>query len=309
MHFKVIYTGIDHPNHINALDKFALGMQANGDTVECHEALNREPDGYVIFGSWKNRDQPHHNAKRAVVASGKPFVVIETPIFGRKPVNVFVQDDCFRVGLNGFLNNRGAFVKDKPRIWNDETAEAWDPSRKDMMCERLGVELSRDQNTQGPIILALQLPGDASLEGQDISEWFERWVHTLKGETEKFVRFPQLPREYDKSVLQKAVDSGWRLQQGSHENLVSTLKKCRLSISYSSGFGVDSIIAGTPAITDSDASFAWEISHKAKDGMQNPYFPSFDQRQNWLSRLAYHQWFVEEMESGACWAHLKSLMN
>ena len=103
MHLKVIYTGIDHPNHINALDKFALGIKANGDTVECHEALNKEPDAYVIFGSWKNRDQPHHNAKRAVVASGKPFIVIETPIFGRKVTHLSKVKILALGSKNGYI--------------------------------------------------------------------------------------------------------------------------------------------------------------------------------------------------------------
>ena len=56
MHVKIIYTGIDHPNHIKALDKFAMGVKTSGDTIEGEHPSQQEPDCYVIFGSWKDRE-------------------------------------------------------------------------------------------------------------------------------------------------------------------------------------------------------------------------------------------------------------
>ena len=300
MHVKIIYTGIDHPNHVKALDKFALGIKQNGDTYDAEYPTEQEPDCYVIFGSWKDRDQPHHNAKREVVQSGKPFVVIETPIFGRKPVQNHISDDCFRVGLNGFLNYRGKFVPDGFQP---------DANRLGMMCERLDVEIVDEQNKKGPIVLALQLPGDASLEGQDINKWFADWVEKMLLIEDKVVRFPQLPREYDRTVLDRACDTGWKLQQGDYRSLQPTLRGSRLTISYSSGFGTDSIIAGTPAIVDSEASFAYDVAHKDIMDLHSPFFPSTEDRIRWLSRLAYHQWFMDEFESGECWRHIKALMD
>lgn len=299
MNVELVYTGIDHPNHIAALDAFALGIEANGDTV-----VTEDPDLYVIFGSWKDRDQPHHNAKRAVVESGQPFVVIETPIFGRKPVKDYIQDDCFRVGLNGFLANTGKFVPD-----NFEP----DTDRLDMMVERLGVKvepLKGPQHNRGPVVLALQLPGDASLQGQDISQWFSGWVDRLAlMHDDKICRFPQLPRDYDRSALNKADDAGWRFQQGSFDDLFDTIKLARLTVSFSSGFGVDSLIAGTPCIVDSPASFAYEISNRGlHPNFSKPHYVTEEERTKWLSKLAYHQWFIDEMESGECWNHIKNLM-
>ena len=298
MKLQIIYTGIDHPNHIKALDAFAEGIKAGGDEV----VTTGNVDGYVIFGSWKDRDQPHHNAKRQVVHSGKPFVVIETPIFGRKPVKDHISDDCFRVGVNGFLNNRGTFL---PKDFE------CNGNRLGMMSERLGVEIKpmRKRNSNAPIVLALQLPGDASLEGQDINQWFKGWVDDLNLiELDKICRFPQLPREYDRTVLDYASDHGWKFQQGEYNNLQSTFDAARFTISYSSGFGTDSLIAGCPAIVDSDASFAYELAHHGMKNIHNVYMPQDILRDQWLSRLAYHQWFIDEMESGECWKHLKTMM-
>jgi len=301
MHVQIVYTGIDHPNHIKALDKFALGIQANGDTYAGEYPSLQEPDCYVIFGSWKDRDQPHHNAKREVVASGKPFICIETPIFGRKPVKDYIQDDCFRVGLNGFLNNRAKFVPEG--FYPDN-------NRLGMMAERLKVDIQpmRKPNSN-MILLALQLPGDASLEGQDINEWFRGWVDALEGvNMQKVCRFPQLPRDYNREILDYAEESGWTFQEGTWSNLHHTIMHARFTISFSSGFGVDSLIAGTPCVVDSDASFAYELAHKGKKNLHNVYMPQDILREQWLSRLAYHQWFLDEMESGECWKHLKSMM-
>lgn len=301
MHVKIIYTGIDHPNHIKALDKFAMGVKTSGDTIEGEYPSEQEPDCYVIFGSWKDRDQPHHNAKREVVASGKPFICIETPIFGRKPVKDYIQDDCFRVGLNGFLNNRAKFVPD---------GFYPDGNRLGMMAERLKVDIKpMKKPNSNMILLALQLPGDASLEGQDINEWFRGWVDTLIGvNMQKVCRFPQLPRDYNREILEYAEENGWTFQEGSWSNLHHTILHARFTISFSSGFGVDSLINGVPCVVDSDASFAYELAHKGKKNLHNVYMPQDILRDQWLSRLAYHQWFLDEMESGECWKHLKSMM-
>jgi len=299
MKLQIIYTGIDHPNHIKALDLFAEGIERSGDQV----VTDGSPDAYVIFGSWKDRDQPHHNAKRAVVHSGKPFVVIETPIFGRKPVKDHISDDCFRVGVNGFLNNRGMFLPN-----NFEC----DGNRLGMMSERLGVDIKpmRKRNANAPIVLALQLPGDASLEGTNINEWFKGWVDDLDMiSLDKICRFPQLPREYDRTILDYASDHGWRFQQGDYRSLQSTFDEARFTISYSSGFGTDSLIAGCPAVVDSDASFAFELAHHGMKNIHDVYMPQDIYRDQWLMRLAYHQWFMEEFEDGTCWKHIRKIID
>lgn len=299
---QIVYTGIDHPNHIKALDSFARGVSARGDKVLGEYPSSLSPDCYVIFGSWKDRDQPHHNAKRAVVNSGKPFVVIETPIFGRKPVKDHIEDDCFRVGVNGFLHNRGRFI---PKDFE------CDGNRLGMMSERLHVDIKpmRYRKENAPIILALQLPGDASLEGRDINQWFKSWVDGLEFiSLKKICRFPQLPREYDRSILDYACDKGWEFQQGTYDNLQSTFDMARFTISYSSGFGTDSLIAGCPAVVDSDASFAYGLAHHGMKNLSRVYMPQEIYRDQWLTRLAYHQWFIDEMESGVCWDHIKTLL-
>ena len=299
MKLQIIYTGIDHPNHIKALDLFAEGVERNGDQV----VTEGSPDAYVIFGSWKDRDQPHHNAKRAVVNSGKPFICIETPIFGRKPVKDHISDDCFRVGVDGFLNNRGAFL---PRDFN------CDGNRLGMMSERLGVDIKpmRKRNAKAPIVLALQLPGDASLEGTNINEWFKSCVDNLDMiSLDKICRFPQLPREYDRTILDYASDHGWRFQQGDYRNLQTTFDEARYTISYSSGYGTDSLNAGCPAIVDSDASFAYELGHRGMKNIHDVYMPQDIYRDQWLMRLAYHQWFMDEFENGTCWTHIRKILD
>ena len=204
--------------------------------------------------------------------------------------------------MNGFLNNRAKFIPNGFEC---------DGNRLGMMSERLSVEIKpmRHRNANAPIVLALQLPGDASLEGKDISQWFKSWIDNLDMiNLEKVCRFPQLPREYDRTVLDYASDHGWKFQQGDYRNLQETFDFARFTISYSSGFGTDSLIAGCPAVVDSDASFAYELAHHGMKNIHNVYMPQDIYRDQWLSRLAYHQWFMDEMESGECWKHLKTMM-
>lgn len=302
MHVRIVSTGIRHPQHLKALNLFSEGVERSGDRCDFADGLDDSPDVFVLLGSWKDDEQTHSRAKRTVVLSGRPFIVVETPIFGRGAVKRYMADDCFRVGLNGFLNNRGRFVREGFQC---------DRNRLDMMCERLGVVVRpmRGLNLNAPIVLALQQPGDASLEGRDLSRWLEQCVDALPAlRCEKIIRFPQIRGGCDQAALDHAERKGWSFQQGRYDNLQQTLAMAGVTVSYSSGFGVDSLIAGCPAVVESNASFAHDIAGHEVSNLANTRIPSVVERDKWLCRLAYHQWFLDEFESGECWRHLRALM-
>jgi len=73
-------------------------------------------DVAVIFGSWKDRPSTWHKCKNKIVSSGKPFVVIETPLIGRGPVTDILQDSWYRIGVNGFLADTGRFYRQNKNL-------------------------------------------------------------------------------------------------------------------------------------------------------------------------------------------------
>jgi len=294
---KVFLKSANHDRFKQTLISFAEGVARSGDVVTLSEADHYEEcDCAIIFGSWKDRNSSWHKVKRDVVSKAKNFIVLETPILGRKKVDEIMTDTWYRIGLNGFLNNTGNFNnKNRP-------GDRWRKIQKE-----LGVEvLPWTDNKDGPIILALQLPGDASLSGLDINKWAYNRVISIRNISKNpiIVRTPQLQRQFDlPKIIGNVGDIS--VQQGTKENLIPTLRDAYCSVSYSSGLGVDSVLAGCPTVAWSPANFAYDISSKFISNINSVHKPD---RSNWLHDLSYCQWNVEEISWGLPWEHLKPLL-
>lgn len=74
------------------------------------------------------------------------------------------------------------------------------------------------------------------------------------------------------------------------------------TISFSSNASIEAIVNGIPSIAMSRLSPAYEATSNRLEDYANPKI--FDRKQ-WLQKLAYTQWTVNEMESGECWNHLR----
>ena len=257
-------------------------------------------DVAVIFGSWKDRNVPWHNCKRKIVESGKPFVCIETPLIGRGPVTDILNDEWFRIGVNGFLADTGRFYREN---------YAYPSDRWNKISKELNVDLLPWKNNGDYVIVALQLPGDASLRGIDISKWAVGATTELRQYTDRpiIVRTPQLDREFDReSILRIKSMKGVSLQQGTRDNLFKTLDNAYATVTYSSGLGIDSVIRGTPTIAVDPGNFAYWLGNNKLSQIEN-ITRSID-REQWLYNLSYAQWSLEEIKNGDAWAHISKFL-
>lgn len=254
----------------------------------------------VIFGSWKDRDVPWHNCKRRIVESNKPFVCIETPLIGRGRVTNILNDQWFRIGVNGFLADTGRFYRE---------SYAYSPDRWNKISKELNVELLPWKKDGDYIVVALQLPGDASLRGKDISKWAVETTVELRQYTDRpiIVRTPQLDREFDKeSILHIKSMKGVSLQQGTRENLFSTIDNAYATVTYSSGFAIDSVIRGTPTIAVDPGNFAYSLGNNKLSQIEN--LLRSEDRNQWLYNLSHAQWSQEEIKNGDAWYHISQFL-
>jgi hypothetical protein len=76
-------------------------------------------------------------------------------------------------------------------------------------------------------------------------------------------------------------------------------------VSFSSGSAVDAALAGVPSLCLSANSFAWEVSRRSLADLDRPWRGD---RAQWLANLAYVQWSADEIGDGACWRHLRKLV-
>ena len=249
----VIYAAsANHPKFETLLHDFGNAIATVEDTVDVVYGEQITPwcrdgaDLNIIWGSWKDRNTPWHEVKRAVVAEDTPFLVLETPVMGRKPVKDVMDDTWYRVGINGFLGDTG---------FHHTVGSPGDRYLK--MSEELDIAYKPWKTSGGPIVICLQLPGDASLRGADISQWATMMAHEAKHYTDKqiLIRTPQLPRQFDFSGM----PDGVLYQEGTAENLQSTMDHASCFVTYSSGVGTDAVINGTPTVAYNSASMVYGI--------------------------------------------------
>jgi hypothetical protein len=148
--------------------------------------------------------------------------------------------------------------------------------------------------TQGDyVLLAGQVPGDASLHGLDPRQEYARLAEQLVTIHRRPVYWrphPLRPNQISISLprqdvpLAEALDGAWAV------------------VVISSNLSVDATIAGVPCITLDMRSMAWPVTRHDLLYSLIPWRPS---RRQWASDLAYAQWTGEEISQGLAWDHLK----
>jgi hypothetical protein len=265
-------------------------------------------DVAVQFGTVKERSNEHHVTKQSIRRNAKTVIYVETPILGRivdKKNNYLF----YRVGVGGFLNNDGLFY--------DENSV--DPDRFNFLKTQLEIpEFPGWKNhKQGNILILLQLPGDASLRGQQLSEWFTDTVKKIRSNTDRniSVRFHPAMSEKGRAdffaeiyplFFENYKNILW--QDGISRSIKQDLIEAGVCVSYSSGSSIDAVLQGVPCITIDEGNLAYPISSHRLDEIENPKLASEDEINLWLNYLANSQWNEREMIEGKVWNHIVSLV-
>ena len=284
----------DLMRRINKRDGVGTGVNLNYD-----EMTKARYDLGIMFGSWKpERKNLHHEVRSAIAKKDKPFLCIETQLLGRV---IFQESQYHRIGINGFLNEAAVFGLEKE----------YDSKRFDM----LGLKYEGWKTNRGDkVIVALQLPGDASLRGMDINEWAIYVLENLRDETDRPIEVRLHP-----GVSQKGIDTHLQLMQWQAFHNLPDVKfvngrelpweehilDAHCVVAYTSGLSIDAVLNGIPVLACDPGNFAWPISSKNPRQVEHPFMASEDNVKAWLNTLAYCQWSKEEMLNGDAWRHLK----
>jgi hypothetical protein len=208
--------------------------------------------------------------KKLEMKSGRRALILERGYVGDRQF----WTSCGFGGLNGradFLNRNSP--GDRWALHHAEAMKPWQP------------------NPDGYVLLIGQVRGDASIRGFDFEAWVNATAKSLIERGER-VRFRDHP-------LQKAAITVSGVEN-SNEFLEHDLVGAKYVVTYNSNTGVDSVLAGIPAVTCDRGAMAWDVT--GHDPLTMP--EQFDRTQ-WANDLAYCQWSIEEIESGAMWDHLK----
>ncbi len=73
-------------------------------------------------------------------------------------------------------------------------------------------------------------------------------------------------------------------------------------VTHHSNVGIEAVLAGVPLITID--GIAKPVARDSLLFVEDPCRPDDELRRNWVNYVAYRQWTVREIESGAMWRHL-----
>ena len=266
----------------------------SGIEYEYAEAY-RPCDVAVIFGSWKPREKGSHQTRNSVALQAQRFVVIETPLLRRVTDQ---ENQYWRIGVNGYLNRDAAWP-------------ALTPTEADQRLEDLGVGWHGWKNrASGPVIVVLQLPGDASLRGTDINEWAYRTVHEIRSRVDREIVIRTHPLASDRAFELHA-QLGFRLMQDGVKDIrfsdgaitpwADDISGALCTVTFTSGMAIDSVLAGIPTIACDPGNFAWGISSNHVSDITDVRRASSQDIKHWLRQLSACQWSAAEMRSGEVW--------
>ncbi len=288
--------------------QFATGVTAAGDTsYEQYELKYKEADVGVIFGAV--RDKPSkahlHQLKAEVINKHKPndsLIVFDNPTIGRKLTDINKSNPYLRIGLNSFMQDDG--------IFNNENCK---PDRWEKIKSTLGLEVKPWRRSGSHILIILQKLYDASLRGVEKErplkhlKWLENVVQEIKSNSDREIIIRPHPLSLnDPREMSWLMDSKIPVQPRCGKSIVDDLKNCWACVTFTSGSAIDAIIEGIPTVTYDSGSMAYPICDKDCKDIENISMPDRDQ---WLHNLAYTQWHMNEMDSGAPWLHLKERVN
>jgi hypothetical protein len=329
MHIKIFMSSVNNTQERDLLKDFAAGVESwiASDSTEEQQFENvtrigrwaaadlaknqisyeyaeayKECDIAVFFGSWKPREKGTHQTRTSVAANARRFVCIETPLLNRVTDS---ENQYWRIGVNGFLNQDA----DWP-VLNEEDA--------DLRLEKLGIRWSGwNSNPNGHILVALQLPGDASLRGIDINDWAYRTIMDIRKRTDRFVIVRNHPlasqrafgdhEELARKLLLAGVQN-IRFSDGQIVPWSHDLEGAYCTVTYTSGLAIDSVLSGIPTIAYDAGNFAWGISSRLVRDINDIKMVPKEQIRAWLRNLAGCQWSGDEMRDGTAWRHLLPIL-
>lgn len=126
-------------------------------------------------------------------------------------------------------------------------------------------------HTDGDWTIFGQVENDKALRGADIYEWVEYMqnLYPMAG-------FREHPIMLDAREM------------ADQESFSDCMARTSLAITYTSTVGAESVIAGTPTISDHAGSWAYDVSSRSTEPVRTP------DRREWIAELSWRHWSTHE---------------
>ena len=177
------------------------------------------------------------------------------------------------LGFDG-LNGRAKF----PKI--DDGMARWDKHFSQYL------KPCRGPTGNNTAVIMGQVPGDSSLANVNFPQWVQEKARELmaRGYSVSYRTHPRDKTKCTPKVYGMTVPS---------LTLEETLDANDLVATWNSNSGVDAALAGVPVSADDEGSMVYDLRFIL----------------DWCKKMAYTQWLPEEIESGAAWEALRTVID
>lgn len=249
-------------------EAFAEGLEKHGIQAIRHTIGDRprDLDCGVIWGVHNKSLTDHFKAHDI------DYIVLERGYIGDRTE----WTSCGFNGLNGLGDFRNDDVGDERR---HHVVEHLQPVRK----------------SKGSYILIMgQIASDASVKRIGFNKWLQKTYDEIKDTTDKKVYYR--PHPLDTNAF---IPEGLEVINGDFHDVIA---KAYCVVTLNSNSGVDTLLAGVPVISMDRGSMVYDVTKHLISDIINP---EMLQRDQWLNKIAYCQWTMKEIKSGATWEYLR----
>lgn len=225
---------------------------------------------FVVCWSWRTGQRIRQNG------FNKPILVMERGYLGDR-MNVWTS-----LGWDG-LNGRARFPDAQDngeRFWrhHGHLAREW-------------------EMVDGYWLIIGQVLGDTALQHVDFNGWLRQTMGALGrlGADYRFRPHPEAVRRRQEFPVPQAIWHGGTLDEA--------FAGAAAVVTFNSNTGVEAVLAGVPTVTFDEGAMAWPVtSHSLFEPLVMP------DRAEWFRDMAWRQWTLDEIASGAAWEVVRTAM-
>ena len=294
----------------NATDKldtlryFAQGVNVEGDQGIIESNMNYQPSEVAVILGWVHehgKTAAHLQFRQEILdgqrATGGRTVIADSNLFLYK--NRSNPGYWLRYSYDGIFANTGEYCDQTP-----------DPERWARIQEHYNLQLQPWRQSGQHVLLCLQRDGGWSMAGWDVVDWALKNIIEIRKYSDRPIRIRPHPgdkkaRKYCERLLKLC--QGRRINQvmvsGEGTSLMDDFVNCWAVVNHNSSPAVAAVIEGIPVIlTDPVRSQAQDMSTQGIHRIETPLMPD---REAWIQRISQFHWSHAELQSGACWQHMK----
>lgn len=270
-------------NSKEVFNKFIESLRASGEQVWVNKQAPNGDVAVIWSVLWQGRMRRYKDIWERYKKNNKPVIVIE--------VGGIKRNETWKIGING-VNREADFANEVV------DGERW---------KKFKVALKPWHQTGENIIVCGQHTNSHQWRhNPPMSKWFDQQITEIRKYTDRPITIRPHPRNHviiDTGKYKDVKIVGPKRDNTTYDDtdLTERLKSAWALVSYSSNPAITAAIHGIPVYV-SEASLSYDIGNTSFDNIDNPQMPD---RQKWLNKLAYTEWWTEEIHQGRPWKRIK----